>query len=224
MLLHLKNILDTAKLDNITEMLGKVPFIDGKHSAGTAAEQVKNNEEMQQGTQQAQYLDQLVIGSLAENADFRSAALPFRVAQPVFARYTSGMRYGNHVDDPIMGGGMEKFRTDVAVTVFLNAPEDYDGGELVIQSPFGEQRVKYTAGDAVLYPANSVHRVEEVTKGERLVAVAWIQSMVRDAAKRELLFELDQARNTLLKQNSEDITTQQVDRSYVNLIRRWSEV
>ncbi len=224
MLLHLKNILDTAKLDNITEMLGKVPFIDGKHSAGMAAEQVKNNEEMQQGTQQAQYLDQLVMGSLAENADFRSAALPFRVAQPVFARYTPGMRYGNHVDDPIMGGGMEKFRTDVAVTVFLNAPEDYDGGELMIQSPFGEQRVKYAAGDAVIYPANSIHRVDEVSRGERLVAVAWIQSMVRDASKRELLFELDQARSALWQQNSEDPTTQKVDRSYVNLVRRWSEV
>jgi PKHD-type hydroxylase len=224
MLLHLKNVLDTTKLANIREMLGKVQFIDGKHSAGMAAEQVKNNEEMQQGTQQAQYLDQLIMGSLAENADFRSAALPLRVAQPVFARYTPGRRYGNHVDDPIMGGGMEKFRTDVAVTVFLNAPEEYDGGELVIQSPFGEQRVKYASGDAVIYPANSVHRVDEVTRGERLVAVAWIQSMVRDAAKRELLYELDQARNTLLKQNPQDPTAQQVDRSYVNLIRRWSEV
>jgi PKHD-type hydroxylase len=224
MLLHLKNILDQDMLNNAREMLGKVAFIDGKHSAGMAAEQVKNNEEMQQGTQQAQYLDQLVIGRLAENSDFRSAALPFRVAQPVFARYTPGMCYGNHVDDPIMGGGMEKFRTDVAVTVFLNEPADYAGGELVIQSPFGEQRVKYAAGDAVLYPANSVHRVEEVNNGERLVAVAWIQSMVRDAAKRELLFELDQARNALLQQDSEALTSQQVDRSYVNLIRRWSEV
>lgn len=224
MLLHLKNILDTDKLDNITKMLGKVPFIDGKHSAGMAAEQVKNNEEMQLGTQQAQYLDQLVMSSLAENADFRSAALPFRVAQPVFARYTPGMYYGNHVDDPVMGGGVEKFRTDVAVTVFLNAPEAYDGGELAMQSPFGEQRVKYAAGDAVLYPAGSLHRVETVTKGERLVAVAWVQSMVRDAAKRELLFELDQARNALLQQDPSDPITQKVDRSYVNLIRRWSDI
>ena len=224
MLLHLKNILDTAKQDNIREMLGKVPFIDGRHSAGMAATQVKNNLEMQQGTQQAQYLDQLVMGSLAENADFRGAALPFRVAQSVFARYHVGMRYGDHIDDPIMGSGAEKFRTDVAVTVFLSSPKDYEGGELVIQSSFGEQRIKYPAGDAVLYPANSLHRVEEVTTGERLVAVTWIQSMVRDAAKRELLFELDQARNTLLQQNSEDHTAQQVDRSYVNLLRRWTEV
>jgi len=224
MLLHLKNILDSAMLDNITAMLAKVSFIDGKHSAGMATEQVKNNEEMQPGTQQAQYLDQLVMGNLAENADFRSAALPLRVAQPVFARYVPGMRYGDHVDDPIMGGGMEKFRSDVAITVFLNAPADYDGGELVIQSTFGEQRVKYAAGDAVLYPANSVHRVEEVTRGERRVAVTWIQSMVRDASKRERLFELDQARNSLLQQNPEDPTTKKVDRSYVNLVRRWSDV
>ncbi|NOX93090.1 MAG: Fe2+-dependent dioxygenase [Gammaproteobacteria bacterium] len=224
MLLHIKNILDTAKQDNIREMLNKVQFVDGKHSAGMVATQVKNNQEMQQDTQQAQYLDQLVMSSLAENADFRSAALPFRVAQPVFARYSPGMHYGNHIDDPIMGSGPNKFRTDVAVTVFLNSPEEYDGGELVIQSPFGEQRVKYAAGDAVLYPANNLHQVEEVTRGERLVAVTWIQSMVRDAARRELLFELGLARNTLLQQNAENPTAQQVDRSWVNLLRRWSEV
>ncbi|HHI92587.1 MAG TPA: Fe2+-dependent dioxygenase [Gammaproteobacteria bacterium] len=224
MLLHLKNILDTAKQHNIREMLNKAPFIDGKHSAGTAAKQVKNNLEMRQDTQQAQYLDQLVMGSLAENADFRSAALPFRVAQPVFARYRTGMRYGDHTDDPVMGNGLEKFRTDVAVTVFLNPPEDYDGGELVIHSPFGEQQVKYAAGDAVLYPANSLHRVKEVTGGERLVAVTWIQSMVRDSAKRELLYELDQARNALLRQNAADLTSQQVNRAYANLLRRWSEI
>lgn len=224
MLLHLKNVLDRNKLNNIREMLGKVTFIDGKHSAGMAAEQVKNNLEMQQGTQQAQYLDQLVIGSLAEDTDFRSAALPYQVAQPVFARYTPGMHYGDHIDDPVMGTGPAKFRTDVAVTVFLNDPEDYEGGELVINTPFGENRVRLPAGDAVLYPASSLHRVENVTRGERLVAVSWIQSMVRDPAQRELLFELDQARNTLLRQNSEADTSKKVDRSYNNLIRMWSDI
>lgn len=224
MLLHLTNVLDPAKLANIREMLRKVSFIDGKHSAGKVAEQVKHNEEMQPNTQQAQYLDQLVMSSLAENVDFRSGALPYRVAQPVFARYTSGMHYGNHIDDPIMGGGIEKFRTDVAVTLFLNEPTEYDGGELVMQSSFGEQRIKYAAGDAVIYPADSLHRVEEVTRGERLVAVTWIQSMVRDAAKRELLYELDQARSTLLQNDPAAPTSQQVDHSYVNLVRMWSEV
>lgn len=224
MLLQLENVLDTDKLANIQAMLAKVSFIDGKHSAGMAAQQVKNNLEMQQGTQQAEYLDHLLMGSLAENADFRSGALPYRVAQPVFARYTTGMQYGNHVDDPIMGGGAEKFRTDVSITVFLNEPEEYEGGELIINTSYGEKAVKMPAGSAVMYPSASVHRVAEITGGERLAAIVWLQSMVRDSARRELLFDLDQARNKLLTDAPGKPETKQVDRSYVNLLRMWSEV
>jgi PKHD-type hydroxylase len=224
MLLQLKNVLDASKLSNMREVLSKVTFIDGKHSAGQAASRVKNNEEMKQGTQQADYLDHLLIGSLAENTDFRSGALPYRVAQPVFARYTQGMQYGNHVDDPIMGSGAEKFRTDVSITVFLNEPEDYDGGELIINTSYGEKAVKLPAGSAVIYPSASVHRVAEITRGERLAAIVWLQSMVRDPVQRELLYELDQARNTLLSSNPDATETQQVDHSYVNLLRMWSEI
>lgn len=224
MLIEIPNILDTAKLANIGVMLEKVEFIDGKHSAGKAARQVKNNEEMKQGTQQAEYLDHLLMSSLAENTDFRSGALPYRVAQPVFARYTSGMQYGDHVDDPIMGGGVEKFRTDVSITVFLNEPNEYDGGELIINTTYGEKQVKLPAGSAVLYPSASVHRVAEVTRGERLAAIVWLQSMVRDPAQRELLYQLDQARNVLLKGKPEALETKQVDRSYVNLLRMWSDI
>ena len=224
MLLQLENVLDATKLTNIREMLTKVTFVNGKHSAGHAANRVKNNEEMKQGTQQAEYLDHLLMGSLAENADFRSSALPYRVAQPVFARYTQGMQYGNHVDDPIMGGGAEKFRTDVSITVFLNEPEDYDGGELIISTSFGEKAVKLPAGSAVIYPSSSIHRVAEITRGERLAAIVWLQSMVRDPAQRELLYELDQARNTLLTSKPDAPETKQVDHSYVNLLRMWSEV
>ena len=224
MLLQLTDILDPTKLGNIREMLTKVTFIDGKHSAGQAANRVKNNEEMKQGTQQADYLDHLLMGSLAENADFRSSALPYRVAQPVFARYGQGMQYGNHVDDPIMGGGAEKFRTDVSITVFLNEPEEYDGGELIISTTYGEKAVKLPAGSAVIYPSASIHRVAEITRGERLAAIVWLQSMVRDPAQRELLYELDQARNKLLNSDPDALETQQIDRSYVNLLRMWSEV
>lgn len=224
MLLQLENVLDANKLNNIREMLTKVTFIDGKHSAGMAAQQVKNNLEMQQGTQQAEYLDHLLMGSLAENADFRSGALPYRVAQPVFARYTTGMQYGNHVDDPIMGGGADKFRTDVSITVFLNEPEDYEGGELIINTSYGEKAVKMPAGSAVMYPSASVHRVAEITGGERLAAIVWLQSMVRDPARRELLFDLDQARNILLTDAPGKPETKQIDRSYVNLLRMWSEI
>jgi PKHD-type hydroxylase len=123
-----------------------------------------------------------------------------------------------------MGTGPAKFRTDVSITVFLNEPGDYEGGELVINTTFGEKRVKLPAGHAVMYPSSSVHRVEEVTKGERLAAIVWLQSMVRDAGRRELLFELDQARNVLLQTNPDAAETKQVDRSYVNLLRMWSDV
>ena len=224
MLIEIPNILNADKLANIRAMLEKVEFIDGKHSAGEAARRVKNNEEMKQGTQQAEYLDHLLMSSLAENTDFRSSALPYRVAQPVFARYTSGMQYGDHVDDPIMGGGAEKFRTDVSITVFLNEPDEYDDGELIINTTYGEKRVKLSAGSAVLYPSASVHRVAEVTRGERLAAIVWLQSMVRDPAQRELLYQLDQARNVLLKDKPEALETKQVDRSYVNLLRMWSDI
>ena len=180
MLIEIPNVLDAGKLSNIRDILKKVEFIDGKHSAGQVASRVKNNQEMKQGTQQAEFLDHLLMGSLAENADFRSGALPYRVAQPVFARYTTGMLYGDHVDDPIMGNGPEKFRTDVSITVFLNNPDDYDGGELIINTTYGEKSVKLPAGSAVLYPSASVHRVTEITRGERLAAIVWLQSMVRD--------------------------------------------
>jgi PKHD-type hydroxylase len=212
MLINISNLLDTNKLTNI------------RHSAGKAAQRVKNNEEMKQGSQQAEYLDHLLMGSLAENADFRSAALPYRVAQPVFARYTQGMRYGDHVDDPIMGGGPDKFRTDVSITVFLNNPDDYEGGELIINTTYGEKAVKLPAGSAVLYSSNSVHRVTEITSGERLAAIVWLQSMVRDAGQRELLYQLDQARNLLLTDKPDAMETKQVDRSYVNLLRMWSDI
>lgn len=224
MLLVIPHVLDTAKLANIRATLEKVKFIDGKASAGQAARRVKNNLEMSQQGKLAEYLDHLVMGSLAENALFRSGALPYRVAQPVFARYTPGMRYGDHVDDPVMGTGPAKFRTDVSLTVFLNEPEEYEGGELVINTTFGEKRVKLPAGHAVMYPSSSVHRVEEVTHGERLAAIVWLQSMVRDAARRELLFELDQARNVMLQTNPDAAETKQVDRSYVNLLRMWSDI
>ncbi|HEY5602469.1 MAG TPA: Fe2+-dependent dioxygenase [Gammaproteobacteria bacterium] len=224
MLIQIPSVIDETKLENIRALLLKTNFADGRKSAGIMAQRVKHNEEMQANRQQAEYLDHLIMSALAANATFRDAALPLQVAQPVIARYTPGMAYGDHIDDPVMGSAGAHFRTDVAVTVFLNAPEQYEGGELVINTSFGEQKVKLDAGDAVIYPASSIHRVNEVTRGERLVAVTWIQSMVRDPAKRELLYELSLARNTLLHDHPVSATTKQVDHTYVNLVRMWSEV
>jgi PKHD-type hydroxylase len=133
------------------------------------------------------------------------------------------MSYGEHVDDPVMGEGA-LYRSDVSVTIFLNDPAEYDGGELIITTAFGEQPVKLAAGDAVLYPSSSVHRVAEITRGERLVAVSWIQSMVRNPEQRALLHELNQARETLLSEQPDSEETRRVNQSYINLVRMWSEV
>ena len=224
MLITIPNVFDANKLENIRATIASNPFVDGKQSAGKLAQQVKHNEEMHGNRQQTEYLDQLIMSTLANNATFRDAVLPHQVSQPVIARYTTGMAYGDHIDDPIMGGAGMHFRTDVAVTAFLNEPDQYEGGELVINTAFGEQRVKLSAGDVVTYPASSLHRVDEVTSGERLVAVIWIQSMVRDPAKRELLFELCQARKTLIDSEPQSDTAKKVDHTYVNLVRMWSEI
>jgi PKHD-type hydroxylase len=134
------------------------------------------------------------------------------------------MTYGDHVDDPIMGSASPRFRSDVSMTVFLTPPEAYDGGELTIRTAFGEHQVKLPAGDAVVYPSSSLHRVAEVTRGERVVALTWIQSYVRDPSRRELLYELNRAREILLRQAPEAEHTGLVDRSYANLLRMWGEL
>jgi PKHD-type hydroxylase len=149
--------------------------------------------------------------------------MPLKTAAPYYARYTTGMSYGAHVDDPVMGQG-ELYRSDLSVTLFLADPDSYDGGELCIQTAFGEQQVKLPAGDAVLYPSSSIHRVAEVTRGERLVAVSWIQSLVRAPEQRNLLHELNQAREALLQNRPDAAETAQVNQSYINLVRMWSEI
>jgi PKHD-type hydroxylase len=223
MLLEIPQLLNRAQLDKIHEVVAQAAFVDGKLSAGMAASKVKHNEELAPGPELLQRLYRIVMASVGHSDLFRSAVLPAKVADFIFARYLPGMRYGDHVDDPIMGQG-PRFRSDVSMTIFLNPPDSYDGGELVIRTPFGDQQVKLAAGHAVVYPSASVHRVEEVTRGERLVALTWIQSHVRDAAQRELLYELDQSRQQLLRRDAQSDVTKNIDRAYVNLLRMWAEV
>ena len=134
------------------------------------------------------------------------------------------MHYGNHVDDPVMGPPNQRYRSDISITIFLNEPDAYDGGELVISTAFGENKVKLGAGDAVLYPSSSTHRVAEVTQGERLVAVTWLQSTVRDPARREILFNLAQAREKLIETSPGSSELELLSNSYCNLVRMWSDI
>ena len=223
MLIQIPELLNNAQLDKIHELLDEARFVDGRLSAGMAASRVKQNEELALEPERLKRLYRVVMASVGHSEIFRSAVLPARVADFIFARYRPGMHYGDHVDDPIMGQG-PKFRSDVSMTIFLNPPQDYEGGELVIRTAFGDQRIKLPAGHAVVYPSASLHQVAEVTRGERLVALSWIQSFVRDAAQRELLYELDQARQSLLRSQPGAEVTKAVDRSYVNLLRMWAEL
>lgn len=224
MLLLLPAVLKADELALVRALLAAARFVDGRLSAGTVARRVKNNEELEPGAQDVERLNRVVMESLVRHPVYRAGALALHVANPLYARYRPGMTYGDHLDDPIMGADGVKFRSDVAVTVFLNAPEEYDGGELVIRTSAGEQAVKLAAGDAVLYPAGSIHRVSPVTRGERLVAVTWVQSLVRDAARRELLHGLNSAREKLLREAPEAAETGQVNAAYLNLIRMWSDI
>lgn len=224
MLLTIPKLLNAAQLEKIHEVLAGAQFVDGRLTAGFAAARVKHNLEMRQDPERIKLVIRILMSSLAHNERFRFGALPHRVADPIVARYEPGMTYGDHVDDPIMGTTGPRFRTDVSMTVFLNPPEAYEGGELTIRTLFGDRQVKLPAGDAVIYPSSSLHKVAEVTAGQRLVALTWVQSYVRDAARRELLYELNLAREGLLKEAPGSETTGYVDRSYANLLRMWADL
>lgn len=224
MLIRVPQIIGHAQLDRVVALLSKANFTDGRLSAGMSARRVKNNEEVSADDPLIDELNNIIMGSLVRHPIYKRAALPERIAVPYYARYVAGMAYGDHIDDPVMGSGEQRYRSDISVTVFLSAPESYDGGELVIRTAFGEQSVKYAAGDAVMYPSSSRHRVAKVTRGQRLVAVTWIQSLIRDPGKRELLYELSRAREKLLRRAPEAEETRQIDYAYVNLVRMWSEL
>ncbi len=224
MLLHIPGVLKPDELALARSWLAGARFVDGRLSAGSAARRVKSNQELDPGAADLERLNRLVMGNLTRHPVYRGGALPLHAASPLYVRYRPGLTYGDHLDDPIMGADGLMYRSDIAVTVFLSAPEEYDGGELVVHTASGDQVVKSAAGDAVLYPAGNIHRVNPVTRGERLVAVTWVQSLVRDAARRELLYGLNAAREKLLQTAPDAPETAQVNAAYLNLIRMWTDL
>ena len=223
MLASIDHLISPQNLVRIRELLDKSPFIDGKLSAGMVAQQVKHNEEMNPRSEHFNELNELVMGNLVRHPKYRAVVWPKRIAAPFYARYEPGMEYGEHVDDPIMGQG-DLYRTDVSITVFLSEPDEYEGGELTIRDAYGERQIKLNAGSAVMYPSHSRHYVAPVTQGTRLVAVTWAQSTVRDPAKREMLYELNQAREMLFKELPNSEATRKVSATFNNLVRRWVDI
>lgn len=199
--------------------------MDGASTAGWHARMTKHNQQAAAGHPAAREAAALVSGALLAHPVFRAAALPRRLRPVLFARYGEGHAYGAHVDDALMGldDPAGPVRTDVAITVFLADPGGYEGGELVLQTTAGEQTFKLGPGDAIVYPATTLHRVATVTGGERLVAVTWAQSLVRDALAREILFDLDTARRATFEQEGKSMAFDLVSKSHANLLRRWAE-
>jgi PKHD-type hydroxylase len=217
-------VLNAEQLKKIRQLLDNSRFTDGRLSAGLTARRVKNNEEIPADSQVLAQLNNLVMNSLYNHPVFQAAVLPHRLATPFYARYVQGKFYGDHVDDPIMGPMTGRYRTDVSMTVFLNDPDEYQGGETVIRTTFGDQKIKLAAGDCITYPSGSLHHVAEVTDGVRLVAVTWAQSMIREPAQRELLYNLHLTREALQKKYPDDQEVLKIDHTYINLVRMWAEV
>lgn len=230
MLLKIPQILDAAGLARARELLASAPWGHGRTTAGRQAAQVKNNEQLQplsdKDREQHRELQALVLQSLEKHPLFFSATIPKRVLPPLFNRYSGATNaYGSHVDQAVryLPGGTQRVRTDISCTLFLCEPTDYDGGELVIEHSYGEQRIKLAAGDLVVYPGTSVHRVEPVTRGERLAAFFWIESMVRADEQRRLLYEMDMSLMKLRGELGETPELVQLTGTYHNLLRMWAD-
>jgi len=223
-MLHcIPNLLDAEALATIRAALARADFVDGRATAGFWARTVKRNEQLDRKTEGREALDRMVIEALDASVDFQRAAFPKTINRPLFSRYREGMAYGPHVDDALMGKGARRMRSDLSVTIFLSPPDDYDGGALEIQSPYGAQTIKLPAGAAVVYPSQTLHRVAPVTRGERLAVVTWVQSRVRDASRRELLHDLDRIRRHLHRAAPEAEECALAFKSYANLLRLWAE-
>lgn len=221
MITIIPDLLNPNQLDAIQSVLGEGQFVDGKLSTGSQARNQKNNEELDSNSDTFSALNDVVMTSLLQHPDYLHSAFPARIAAPLYARYRSGMGYGRHLDDPIMGPANARFRSDISITVFLNSPEDYQGGELCIEESGGLQSYKLAAGSALLYSSTSIHSVTPVTSGERLVAVTWLQSMIRQDDQREVLYHLHQAMRQA-KSNEPELSRENIDLSYQNLIRMWA--
>lgn len=226
MLLQIPDVLTAEQALKCRQNIEKAEWIDGKVTAGHQSARAKNNLQLPENHPLSLQMGEMILESLERNLLFMSAALPLKVFPPLFNRYEGGHSFGNHIDNAIrqIAGTPHRIRTDLSATLFLTNPEDYEGGELVIEDTYGVHKIKLPAGHLILYPATSLHNVRPVTKGARISSFFWIQSMVRDDGKRSILFDMDLAIQRLSEVVPEHSSVIQLTGVYHNLLRRWAEV
>ena len=222
MVITIPELLTAEQIEAVCSVLRQGRFVDGRLSAGRDAAPHKNNLELDTDAERQRALNDVVMTSLVQHPLYLQAAIPARICAPIYARYLDGMEYGGHIHDPVMGAPASRYRSDISVTVFLNSPDEYEGGELCVDSLQGSEEYKLPAGHALLYPSTRYHAVKPVTRGERLVAVTWVQSHVRHAEQREILFRLDRVRASLAGDASNP-AYREVNLCYANLLRMWAE-
>lgn len=226
MLICIPDVLSKAHVGAMRELIDAAEWVDGRVTAGTQSSTVKRNAQLPEESAAARKAGDAILDALAGNALFLSAALPLKIFPPLFNRYQGGDAFGAHVDNAIrpVRGTPVRIRTDLSCTLFLSEPDEYDGGELTVELPFGAQEVKLGAGSMVLYPSSSLHRVNPVTRGARVASFFWLQSMVRDDGERALLFDLDQSIQSLATAHGhEHREVVRLTGIYHNLMRRWAD-
>ncbi|HSI61367.1 MAG TPA: Fe2+-dependent dioxygenase [Ideonella sp.] len=226
MMLHVPDVLSAEQLAHLRRTLAATDWVDGRATVGPQGAQVKQNRQLPELSPVGRELGEIVLKALAANPLYISAALPLRTVPPLFNRYEGGEHYGLHIDGAIRGvpGTQHSLRTDLSCTLFLSEPADYDGGELIVVDTYGTHEVKLPAGDLILYPSSSLHRVEPVTRGARVCSFFWTQSMVRDDGRRAMLFELDQNIQALRQRHGDEAELVALTGHYHNLLRLWAEL
>jgi len=224
MLLHIPDILDREQVVQLRAALDAADWTDGRETVGTQGAQVKRNRQLPDASPLRRQLGEVVLAALAKSPLYHAATLPLRTLPPRFNRYEGGGEYGMHVDGSVMAlPNGEQLRSDISCTLFLSEPDDYDGGELIVSDTYGEHEVKLPAGDAIIYPSSSLHRVQPVTRGARVAAFFWVQSLVRDDGRRRLLYELDASIQRLVATGADHDAVLQLTGTYHNLLRQWAE-
>lgn len=226
MLLPIPDVLSADQVAEFRRLLDVAEWVDGRLTAGHQSVKAKENMQLREDNPAARRLGDTIVGTLERNPLFTAAALPLKVFPPLFNRYSEGQSFGTHIDNAIrqVPGTPHRVRTDLSATLFLSAPEEYDGGELVVEDVFGVQSVKLPAGHLILYPSSSLHHVRPVTRGARVSSFFWIQSMVREDAQRTILFDLDMAIQRISQDVPGHSSSIQLTGVYHNLLRQWADV